>query len=185
MQRNKDFKKIFFFFFCETKFSVYLFISFLYPAASRRTSQYSIFPYGVKFSSWLAYIPNNTCYEWFLPYSWANVTIMVINFNAKPFRNSPYFSAHVHIKCSKVSWTCVWHITHVFTQLRPLFLAKPGVLAVSGTAYRSIFEWHCCAKIRPQFLIFVTPQLDKIVNDRSHQHSRNVVHASLQQCNLP
>lgn len=38
-------------------------ISFLYPAASRRTNQYSVFPYGVQFPSRLAYIPNTMCYE--------------------------------------------------------------------------------------------------------------------------
>lgn len=53
------------------------------------------------------------CYEQFLPCSWTKVTIMYVISNAKPFRNSPYFPAHIHIKDSKVARSCVWRITRI------------------------------------------------------------------------
>lgn len=97
-------------------------------------------------------MPNNTCYDKFLPYSWAKVTIMGVTFNANPFRNIPHFPAHIPVKDHKVSLSCVWHITHVLFQLRPLFYWSLGAFAVSKPAYKDISEWCFWAKIRLWFL---------------------------------
>lgn len=106
---------------------------------------------------------------------------MGVTFNSKPFRNIPYFPAHIPLKerfhdlVFDISHMYYFSSGHCFSEAleSPSLHTETSLNDVSGL--KSGFG----------FYIFVTPQLDNMVHDRSHQHSGNVVHVPPQQCELP
>lgn len=53
------------------------------------------------------------CYDQFLPYSWAKVTIMGATFHVKPFRNIPHFPADIPLKITRFR-DLVFDISHMY-----------------------------------------------------------------------